>query len=187
MPRIRRGDKRIRGSNGGRTRNADCCCGVTLTCAEWNDATTKAGVEFNYEITGLTIGTTTGCACASVPLSGIATYAGCAGEPTSWCQITLLGCNDSLGNEMCVRFAVRISCIGTTINIFCIFYETTCVSPSGLDTEDWEVVYSDSMPAADFISGTAFDIPYASNFVGATSKCKPTGMTTSTLSLSFSA
>jgi hypothetical protein len=27
MPRIRRGGKRIRGSNGGRTRNEDCCCG----------------------------------------------------------------------------------------------------------------------------------------------------------------
>lgn len=26
MPRIRRGGKRIRGSNGGRTRNEDCCC-----------------------------------------------------------------------------------------------------------------------------------------------------------------
>jgi hypothetical protein len=26
VPRIRRGGKRIRGSNGGRTRNEDCCC-----------------------------------------------------------------------------------------------------------------------------------------------------------------
>lgn len=37
MPRIRRGGKRIRGSNGGRTRNEDCCCG---DCSE----TTPQGI-----------------------------------------------------------------------------------------------------------------------------------------------
>lgn len=31
MPRIRRGGKRIRGSNGGRTRKQDCCCECTAT------------------------------------------------------------------------------------------------------------------------------------------------------------
>lgn len=32
MPRIRRGGKRIRGSNGGRTRNEECCCAPPDDC-----------------------------------------------------------------------------------------------------------------------------------------------------------
>lgn len=35
MPRIRRGGNRLRGSDGGRTRNEDCCCDIIADCDDF--------------------------------------------------------------------------------------------------------------------------------------------------------
>lgn len=52
MTRIRRGDKRIRGSGGGRTRNQDCCCDTLEDCSDFQALVTElSAIDWIVEVT----------------------------------------------------------------------------------------------------------------------------------------
>ncbi len=52
MPRIRRGGQRVRGSDGGRSLNEDCCCGEVVANCNECDPPWGVGATFQLEVVG---------------------------------------------------------------------------------------------------------------------------------------
>lgn len=189
MPRIRRGDKRIRGSNGGRTRNEECCCGEVVTCDNWNAGGVRATITFNVEIDGVVI-STTGCAnCTGVSLSRVVAYDDCSqlGSITKWCnghQVTSCNVCGGLSNEPCCDFLdVDVSCFGDNLLITVRLYVANC--PTTTPTRKWMLTWQDTVTVASFPSGTEIDIPLIDyNPTGGT--CSPSTYLGSVARISFS-
>lgn len=165
MPRIRRGFERIRGTDGGRSLNEDCCCGTEepLTCTEWQNATVRAGVEIGYEVGNITINTFTGCSCSGVPLSGIATLGGCAPAIPSqvWCRRYSLGCSNS-----CVFFEAGIGCSGGIVTVNCSLSMSDCSNPTLGGDFNWFISFRRTFAEASFLPNTSYDIPRFGSLVG---------------------
>lgn len=164
MPRIRRGGKRIRGANGGRTRNEDCCCDEPIPCATINDQPTRSTWEVSYEINGLSLGTQTcGASCNSVaPLSGIVGYVG-AGFPLDWYKKIPI-----CGNRH-YELNAGIRCVSGTV-----FLELSLVVSSDSMGSIWAISWADSVPEASFILGNVFVLPRQSAVSASGSVCLPT-------------
>lgn len=165
MSRIRRGGKRIRGSNGGRTRNADCCCeGEPIPCDTINDEPTRATWEVSYEVFGLTIGSETcGATCNSVvPLSGVIPYIG-GGFAIDWYKEI----------EICSGYSYflqsGIRCTGGFVEITNSLGVTT--SPF---SSKWAITWGDTIPESSFILGNVITLPRISSSAATASVCLPT-------------
>jgi len=184
MPRIRRGFERIRGTDGGRSLNEDCCC-VTeepLTCTEWENATVRVGVELGYEVGGITINPFFGCSCSGVPLSGIATLGGCAPSVPSqvWCRKYTLGCGNS-----CVFFLTSIGCSGGIVTVNSSLNGSDCSTPTSGGDFNWVISFRRSFAVAAFSTNTSYDIPRLGSAIGSSSRCTPAGHASATLTLSY--
>lgn len=184
MPRIRRGFERLRGVDGGRSLNEDCCCVTVepLTCAEWENATVRAGVEVGYEVGGITINPFFGCSCSSVPLSGIATLGGCAPTVPSqlWCRKYTLGCSNT-----CVYMLIGIGCSGGIVTINGNFNGSDCSNPTSGGDFNWQIAFTRSIAATAFLPNTSYDIPRLYSIVGSSSRCTPANHTSATLTISY--
>lgn len=181
MPRIRRANKRIRGANGGRTRNEDCCCG-SIPCSEWLDSGIRPTIEFSAEVVGLTIGTTTGCTCSNVPLSGILTYGACAITPTQWCISQSVGCNKCGGGPAacCARLGLAVACSGDIITVSAGLAMVICDQFASV-TGSWQTLWEESFPVSSFNEGEEYVLPYLSSSTQSSPVCDSSGDATSEL------
>lgn len=195
MPRIRRGGKRIRGSNGGRTRNEDCCC--AYNCTQLQDAGLRSTLEASMEIIGLTIGSA-GCGanCSNVLLSGVLPYAfDTIPSDGDWAISSLISCNTCqdgfTGANPCQCWLVALlRCSGESVLLRgeiglqvddADYYRAQA---GGSSRYEWSVRYEDTIPVASFALGSEYTLPYVSDSPN-WGDCQPTGMATSTCKLTF--
>ena len=161
--------------------NADCCCeGTAPTCSEWNNTTVRSGIEFGYEVGGITINPFFGCSCSGVPLSGIATYNGCVSGANDWCRRYTLNCNG-----LCVFFGVRLGCSGGLVTINADLSSTACSNGTIGGTFDWNINFRRIIAETSFLPNTSYDMPWLFSFVSASSRCQPAGHASATLTLSY--
>lgn len=186
MPRIRRGGKRIRGANGGRTRKEDCCCGATLTCSEWNNSSVKSLLLWGVEFNGLTIGTN-GCTnCAGVALSQVLSWE-CNFDTAyddSWCRIENVGCRSCTGGiDFCSALTrLKASCFGDSVTLTLLLG----VCASSFLGCNWLLELRGTFPVSALTSGTTHTLTYHSYSAPGATVCTPTGYATSTADVTFS-
>jgi hypothetical protein len=186
MPRIRRGGGRLRAS-GARTRNDECCCSEVITCSQWN--TEQSTMEVSYQINSLTIGTTTGCSCGSVPASGVLAYNGDAVCLASsglfvFCVAVALGCNSCGGaSDPCYAVLyVEWFCSSNTVNMSAYMEITNDDIVSGA-TDDWVIRWTGTTPASTPL-GDVITLSFHSFSSGHdATKCNPSSYADSTIDI----
>lgn len=161
--RIKRGGQRIRGADGGRTRNEECCCDQP-TCGEVNTDSIRETWEISYELEGITF-STAGCGAnctSSAPLSGVLPYF-LAANDEDWRQETAIsGCTSTyevVGRLLCVSGVVTLEVILFLLN------------PDS--TSNWSRRWTLDIPIADFFLGTEYQLERGSG-IGAGTACVPT-------------
>lgn len=191
MTRIRRGGQRVR-AGGGRTRKEDCCC--QPTCSEIQDPSFRSGWEASVQFNSLSIGSAL-CAgtCSNIPLSSVLPYATTLLTSWDWSTNGLIGCSQCTDGftrtSPCQYWIIGyLRCVTGTVTLqaeLSFQKEGGWHRPLTGVNYEWDVIYADSMPIADFALGTPFVLPLSS-YSGVFGACPPPTATGSTCTIMFS-